>query len=100
MSTVESNGFARNDASVLAERLQVDQAQARARAFREVRTRFAACDAALLAEAKQRFGVEAPLGNPTASGMMTLHCPPQHVQVQLVEPAGVVVAAHVDEVFV
>jgi pilus assembly protein CpaF len=32
MSTVESNGFARNDASVLAERLQVDQAQARARA--------------------------------------------------------------------
>jgi len=32
MSTVESNGFARNDASVLAERLQVDQAQARAKA--------------------------------------------------------------------
>jgi pilus assembly protein CpaF len=32
MSTVDLNGFARNDASVLAERLQVDQAQARARA--------------------------------------------------------------------
>ena len=32
MSTVDVNGFARNDASVLAERLQVDQAQARARA--------------------------------------------------------------------
>ena len=55
-------------------------AQARARAFREVRTRFAACDAALLAEAKQRFGVEAPLGGPTSSGMLTLHCPPTHVQ--------------------
>jgi pilus assembly protein CpaF len=32
MSTVDVNGFGRNDASVLAERLQVDQAQARARA--------------------------------------------------------------------
>jgi pilus assembly protein CpaF len=32
MSSVDMNGFARNDASVLAERLQVDQAQARARA--------------------------------------------------------------------
>ncbi|HET9764299.1 MAG TPA: ATP phosphoribosyltransferase [Casimicrobiaceae bacterium] len=54
-------------------------AQTRARAFREVRTRFAGCDAALLADAKQRFGVEAPLGGPTSSGMLTLHCPPQHV---------------------
>src|SRR4029453_3901028 len=32
VSTADANGFARNDASVLAERLQVDQAQARARA--------------------------------------------------------------------
>jgi pilus assembly protein CpaF len=32
MSTVDANGFARNDASVLAERLQVDHAQARSRA--------------------------------------------------------------------
>jgi len=32
MSTVDVNGFPRNDASVLAERLQVDQDQARARA--------------------------------------------------------------------
>jgi ATP phosphoribosyltransferase len=54
-------------------------AQARAQAFREVRTRFAACDAALLAEARRVFGVEAPLGGPTSSGMLTLHCPPQHV---------------------
>ena len=54
-------------------------AQARARAFREVRTRFAGCDDALLAEATRRFGVEAPFGGPTSSGMLTLHCPPQHV---------------------
>jgi ATP phosphoribosyltransferase len=53
--------------------------QTRARAFREVRTRFAGCDAALLAEAKERFGVETPFGGPTSSGMLTLHCPPKHV---------------------
>ena len=62
-------------------RLVLDRiaAQARARAFREVRTRFAACDDALLAEAKRRFGVESPFGGPTSSGMITLHCPPEHV---------------------
>jgi ATP phosphoribosyltransferase len=54
-------------------------AQKRARAFREVRTRFAGCDEALLAEARQRFAVETPFGGPTSSGMLTLHCPPQHV---------------------
>jgi ATP phosphoribosyltransferase len=54
-------------------------AQKRARAFREVRTRFSGCDDALLAEAKQRFEVEAPFGGPTSSGMLTLHCPPKHV---------------------
>ena len=54
-------------------------AQARARAFREVRTRFAGCDAAMLAEAEKRFGVVAPLGGPTSSGMLTLHCPPAMV---------------------
>ena len=54
-------------------------AQARARAFREVRTRFARCDGAIIAEAKQRFGVETPFGGATSSGMLTLHCPPKHV---------------------
>src|SRR6516165_9176653 len=54
-------------------------AQKRARAFREVRTRFAGCDEALLAEARRRFAVETPFGGPTSSGMLTLHCPPQHV---------------------
>jgi len=54
-------------------------AQTHARAFREVRTRFARCDDALIAEAKQRFGVETPFGGPTSSGMLTLHCPPTSV---------------------
>ena len=54
-------------------------AQARARAFREVRARFAACDARLLESAREKFGVVAPFGGPTASGMLTLHCPPDAV---------------------
>jgi ATP phosphoribosyltransferase len=51
-------------------------ARARASTYREVRTRFAGCDAALLAEAHNRFGVVSPFGGPTSSGMVTLHCPP------------------------
>jgi ATP phosphoribosyltransferase len=54
-------------------------AQARARAYREVRTRFPGCNDAMLAEAKNRFGVVAPFGGPTSSGMLTLHCPPNTV---------------------
>lgn len=54
-------------------------AQDRARKHSEVRTRFAACDEALLAEARERFGVIAPFGGPTSSGMLTLHCPPRAV---------------------
>ena len=54
-------------------------AQARARAFCEVRTRFPRCDGTLIAEAKRRFGVETPFGGATSSGMLTLHCPPKHV---------------------
>ena len=50
--------------------------RARAKKFREVRTRFTGCNAALLAEAERRFGVELPFGGPTSSGMITLHCPP------------------------
>ena len=51
-------------------------ASARARKYKEVRTRFAACNDALLAEAHSRFGVVSPFGGPTSSGMVTLHCPP------------------------
>lgn len=54
-------------------------AQARATKFREVRTRFIGCDSALLDELKAAFGVVAPFGGPTSSGMLTLHCPPAQV---------------------
>jgi ATP phosphoribosyltransferase len=54
-------------------------AQARARAYREMRTRFLGCNDTLLNEAKERFGVVAPFGGPTSSGMLTLHCPPAAV---------------------
>ena len=55
-------------------------AQKRARAFREVRTRFAGCDDdAARRTRKKRFGVAAPFGGPTSSGMLTLHCPPEKV---------------------
>jgi ATP phosphoribosyltransferase len=54
-------------------------AQDRARAVREVRTRFKGCDDAVLATAKEKFGVSSPFGGPTSSGMVTLHCPPDQV---------------------
>ncbi len=54
-------------------------AQARARGYREVRARFPGCDDAVLAKAKADFGVLAPFGGPTSSGMLTLHCPPAEV---------------------
>jgi ATP phosphoribosyltransferase len=69
------------DAEKALARLILDRiaAQARARAFREVRARFAQCDDRLIATAKERFGVETPFGGPTSSGMITLHCPPDQV---------------------
>ena len=54
-------------------------AQARARAFREVRARFAAGTDMLVENAKRRFGIEAPFGGPSATGLLTLHCPPDQV---------------------
>ena len=78
-------------------------AQARARAFREVRTRLAGCDDAFIGEAKRRFGVEAPFGGPSSSGMLTLHCPPKHVHelTTLLRDKGAdkVVVADLDYVF-
>jgi ATP phosphoribosyltransferase len=61
-----------------AARIILDHIAARARAskYKEVRTRFAGCNDALLTEAHNRFGVVAPFGGPTSSGMLTLHCPP------------------------
>jgi ATP phosphoribosyltransferase len=54
-------------------------AHKRARAFREVRTRFAGCSEELLAAMTERFRVTTPFGGPTSSGMLTLHCPPDQV---------------------
>ncbi len=64
-----------------AARLLLDRiaAQKRAVSFREVRTRFAGLNDTLLATAREKFGVAAPFGGPTSSGMLTLHCPPEHV---------------------
>jgi ATP phosphoribosyltransferase len=66
----------RETARVILDRIT---AQQRARSFREVRARFAACDARLVATARERFSVETPFGGPTSSGMLTLHCPPTQV---------------------
>lgn len=54
-------------------------ARARANKYKEVRTRFMGCDAAMLDEAHNRFGVVSPFGGPTSSGMITLHCPPSQL---------------------
>jgi ATP phosphoribosyltransferase len=66
----------RETARVILDRMA---AQQRARGFREVRARFAACDASLVERAKEKFGVVTPFGGPTSSGMLTLHCPPNQV---------------------
>jgi ATP phosphoribosyltransferase len=58
-------------------RVILDHIAARARAGKYGSPhRFKGCDAALLAEAHNRFGVVSPFGGPTSSGMVTLHCPP------------------------
>jgi ATP phosphoribosyltransferase len=54
-------------------------AERQARTMREVRARFPGADAEMVAEAKGRFGVQAPLGGPTSSGMLTLLCAPDRV---------------------
>ncbi len=78
-------------------------AQARARAFREVRARFAACDARLVMTAQERFGVVTPFGGPTSSGMVTLHCPPSavHALTSFLREQGAeaVAVANLDYVF-
>jgi len=66
----------RETARLLLDRLA---AQKRARAYREVRTRFAGLNHTLLNAAREQFGVAAPFGGPTSSGMLTLHCPPAQV---------------------
>jgi ATP phosphoribosyltransferase len=67
------SGEARETARVILDHIA---ARARANNYREVRTRFSQFTPALLTEAHDRFGVVAPFGGPTSSGMVTLHCPP------------------------
>ena len=90
----------RESARIILDRVAAER---RARAFREVRTRFPGCDDALLAEAKERFGVVAPFGPPTSSGMVTLHCPPAtlHGLASLLRERGadVVSVSRIDYVF-
>ena len=54
-------------------------AHARARAFREVRARFAAGTDMLVENARRKFAIEAPFGAPSSSGILILHCPPDQV---------------------
>ena len=94
------DGAARESARHVLDRIA---AQDRAQAFREVRTRFSGCDDALLEEARERFGVMAPFGGPTSSGMLTLHCPPQQVyglaELLRARGAGAVSVAELSYVF-
>ena len=66
----------RDLARVILDRLA---AQARARAYREVRARFAESTDVLVENAKRKFGIETPFGGPTVTGLLTLHCPPEQV---------------------
>ena len=77
-SLVASRAADWSDAALETARIILDHIAARARAskYKEVRTRFAGCNDAILTEAHHRFGVVSPFGGPTSSGMLTLHCPP------------------------
>jgi ATP phosphoribosyltransferase len=78
-------------------------AAARARAFKEVRTRFPGCNDTLLSAAKEQFGVATPFGGPTSSGMLTLHCPPRevHALANFLRDHGAenIAVAHLDYIF-
>jgi ATP phosphoribosyltransferase len=69
----EWSAKARKTVQLLLDRVAAER---RARTMREVRMRFKGADAEMLAEAKGKFGVQAPFGGPTSSGMLTLLCPP------------------------
>ena len=90
----------RANARIVLDRLA---AEARGRAFREVRARFPGCDETLIAQARERFGVTSPFGGPTSSGMVTLHCPPTHVHAFASflreHGAATVIVADIDYVF-
>jgi ATP phosphoribosyltransferase len=78
---VASRAASWGDGELAAAALILDriEAQTRARRYKEVRTRFAGCNDALLDLARSQFGVATPFGGPTSSGMLTLHCPPDAI---------------------
>jgi ATP phosphoribosyltransferase len=91
----------RDTARLLLDRIA---AQKRAHSFIEVRTRFAGMNDALLNVAREKFGIAAPFSGPTSSGMLTLHCPPEHVHALTIflreHGAGAVSVAALDYVYV
>jgi len=110
-ATLDANGLKvlddgvilRSQANLVASRAADWSSEARARQFREMRARFPGCDARLLATARERFGVVAPFGGPTSSGMLTLHCPPREIHALAAflreHGAQAVVIADIDYVF-
>ena len=102
---VASRGAAWGDGEREAARRMLDRiaAQARARTYREVRTRFASCNDTMLGEIRGNLGVVTPFGGPTSSGMLTLHCPAGEVYalVDLLRAKGAesIVVAEIDYVF-
>jgi ATP phosphoribosyltransferase len=78
---VAARGAPWGEGELAAARLILDRiaAQSRARLYKEVRTRFAGCNGDLLRIMTEKFGVATPFGGPTSSGMLTLHCPPDHI---------------------
>jgi ATP phosphoribosyltransferase len=68
-----------------------------------VRTRFAGCNGDLLRIMTEKFGVATPFGGPTSSGMLTLHCPPDHIHALATflrqHGADSVIVAGIDYVF-
>ena len=102
---VASRAATWGDAEREAARSMLDRiaAQARARAYREVRTRFPNCNDTLLGAVRNKFGVITPFGGPTSSGMLTLHCPSAQVYalagVLREQGAESIVVAEIDYVF-
>ncbi len=102
---VAARGAAWDKPQLETARVMLDRiaAQQRARTFCEVRTKFTGCDDALLGLARENFGVAAPFGGPTSSGMLTLHCPPDtvHDLARFLREHGAetVVVAQMDYVF-
>jgi ATP phosphoribosyltransferase len=102
---VAARGAAWGKTELETARLILDRiaAHARARLFREVRTRFAGCNDTVLGLAREMFGVVTPFGGPTSSGMLTLHCPPDavHDLASFLREHGAdtVIVAQIDYVF-